>query len=305
MTGDCHCATGQHWSAGVACSYILGSPCLEKATLHGIPCVFSGFRELEFFGLFEPAQPGTAMVVELASREEVLEVRISGMVGDSFTLRLDASTRGKDVLKMVRAQVTHKPGSRISLVNGANALSLTRSLKEQVPQDLGEEAVELAYVYTKVNVVEAWLYLNGEPVDNEEAADGITRVEGLENESLEQVILPSSLQSPHLATTLTRVWIRWLCPAAYRLSICWEHLTRGLRRLPGQAACRLSNLERSLARVLNRWLCRAACRLSGLVQTITRVWSAWLCQGWDLTFGKGFNHSLGYLTFPSSLKVWW
>lgn len=157
--------------------------------------MFSGFRELEFFGLFEPAQPGTAMVVELASREEVLEVRISGMVGDSFTLRLDASTRGKDLLKMVRAQVTHKPESRISLVNGANALSLTRSLKEQVSQDLGEEAVELAYVYTKVNVVEAWLYLNGEPVDNEEAADGITRVEGLENESLEQVILPSSLQS--------------------------------------------------------------------------------------------------------------
>ena len=159
--------------------------------------MFSGFRELEFFRLFEPAQPGTAMVVEeLASREEVLEVRISGMVGDSFTLRLDASTRGKDLLKMVRTQVSHKPGSRISLVNGANALSLTRSLKEHVSQDLGEEAVELAYVYTKINnIVEAWIYLNGEPVDNEEAADGITRVEGLENESLEQVILPSSLQT--------------------------------------------------------------------------------------------------------------
>ena len=114
------------------------------------------------------------VVEELSSHEEVLEVRISGMVGDSFTLRLDASIRGKDLLKMVRVQVAHKPGSRISLVNGANALSLTRSLKEQVSQDLGE--VELSYVYGKVSVVEAWLYLNGEPVDNEEfAADGITR----------------------------------------------------------------------------------------------------------------------------------
>lgn len=69
---------------------------------------FQASGSLNFLGslTIEPAQPGTAMIVEeLASREEVLEVRISGMVGDSFTLRLDASTRGKDLLKMVRLRL--------------------------------------------------------------------------------------------------------------------------------------------------------------------------------------------------------
>ena len=135
------------------------------------------------------------------------------------------------------------------------------------------------------------------------------------------------MESPELKGWKTKVLSRWFCRAACRVHIwlllwpesgsgdfaqqptdsqfvgsIWPEAWEGyLAKQP----CRLSNLERSLARILNRWLCRAACRLSGLVQTITRVWSAWLCQGWDLTFGKGFNHSLGYLTFPSSLKVWW
>ena len=117
---------------------------------------------------------------------ELLQIDVRSLMGEGFLLGIPASNTGKDLQSMIALQIPQKPGCHISLQHESKKLSLRKSLKEQGFH--GE--VTLCYVYTRVDLLAAWKYLNGnlflevreKPLEEEDIVlEGITRIHGIEN----------------------------------------------------------------------------------------------------------------------------
>ena len=96
---------------------------------------------------------------------------------DSCHSEVEDSMTGRQLRKMISAELPSKDGSRILLQHRSSPLSLDQTLRQQ---GIVGEGVTLSYLWIPVNVYAAWQYLQGEPVeDQEEPLEGLTQIEVL------------------------------------------------------------------------------------------------------------------------------
>eukprot|EP00434_Breviolum_minutum_P001192 symbB.v1.2.001043.t2/scaffold56.1/size371842/14 len=129
-----------------------------------------------------------------ATSKWTLKVEVTSVWGDVQTLSFPGSILGRELRKTLTTWLPSKPGTRVAWQLGAKELELDKTLEELSE---GKRSVSVSYVYLPVNVLDAWNYLRGlhiEDNDGHFALEGVTELSGISSvQQLEH--LPQSLQT--------------------------------------------------------------------------------------------------------------
>ena len=198
--------------------------------------------------------------------------------GDGCVLSVEASTLGREVLKMVSRQLPWKKGARISLHRLDLPLMLHQTLQEQGIVD----NTTLSCTFVPTDLFAAWSYLKGFPVPEAEVAlEGLTWITGkISTESLHH--LPRSLESLAVLPTGTYSLEEVSLPSALR---CLT-LDYGFNQEMKGVALPSGLQELTFGRDYNQSL-RGVSLRSNLK---------------SLTFGDNFDQSLEGVDWPSCLE---
>eukprot|EP00435_Cladocopium_sp_Y103_P032240 s1318_g8.t1 len=264
---------------------------------------------------------------------ELVDIRVCNLAGSTdFSVRLPVSKCGRDLLEAVCRRLPSKPGANIALQHGPKMLKMHRNLQEQGLGSLGAKGHDpqvtqvVTYVYTAVNLLETWMYLKEQPVDEEfTSLEGITELQGVEslellrilprslqqltlgsgfNESLEHVNLPNCLQSLtfgfdfnctlegiHFPSTLEHLTFG----STFNQSLVGIRFPVGLRSLTFGFDFNQSFQQVQFPTSLQDF------RL-GSDFNLTLEDVNWPTSLQNLTFGFAFNQSLKNVHLPSGLK---
>ncbi|CAK8996303.1 unnamed protein product [Durusdinium trenchii] len=231
-------------------------------------------------------QQNCIMAVD-GSYESLLELRVVGLDGEGFSLRLPDPKSGRDLFVLIRGRVPSKPGAQLSVYIGAEGLSLKKTLREQ---GIGSEET-LSYMFLPTNLAQAMNLIQGFPVEDEFALDGIVELAGIEDT---QTILwmnwPSTLLELTFGVNLPvgrqsplRGWIL--------------QMTLHKVKLPGLRLIFPDEYNQSLKRIV--WP-------NGLKELqIGQVEEGvdWPSGLKELTMGREFDHCLQKVNFPSNLEI--
>lgn len=214
------------------------------------------------------------------SYESLLELRVVGLDGEGFSLRLPDPKSGRDLFVLIRGRVPSKPGAQLSVYIGAEGLSLKKTLREQ---GIGSEET-LSYMFLPTNLAQAMNLIQGFPVEDEFALDGIVELAGIEDT---QTILWMNWPSTLLELTFGDFFnhrvekIKW--PTSLKSLEFGARFNQSLLgvSLPSTLECLYfgGKYDKSLKGV----------KLPGSLTF--------------LTFGDSFNQSLDKVEFPSGLKT--
>ncbi|CAK8992687.1 unnamed protein product [Durusdinium trenchii] len=198
-----------------------------------------------------------------------------GLDGEALPLDLLPNATGREVYRALTERLPLKEGARVCVQIGREKISLRKAVK-----DYGlESGSYVGYVYVPVNLHEAWRYLQGWPVDDEEfTLEGVTQLGGVPsveslpssltelilhpdfNQSLEKVLWPGSLQSLSFGFSFNQTLEGTIWPNQLR------SLTFGAE----------------FNQHLDEWALPSSLE--------------------SLTFGIGFNRSLDHVSLPDGLK---
>eukprot|EP00435_Cladocopium_sp_Y103_P027979 s595_g6.t4 len=223
-----------------------------------------------------------------------LELHISGLSNYEFTLTVDDTMLGSELLKKVREQLPSKQASVISLIYRVSSLSLEETLRGQ---GLADHA-DLQYVYLPADMCSAWKGLRG-IVEDQEPPDTPAPSE-LVN-ALERVRLPSSLQSLTFQNRFNQ------SIEGVNLPDNLEHLSFGFRfnqslehvNLPASLRSLTfgHNFNQDLLRVQFPAALETLAFGNDFAQSLVRVKLP--SQLLHLTLGNDFNHSLEGVAWPA------
>ena len=233
--------------------------------------------------------------------------------GEEFSLRVERSTLGSEVRKMVLDHLPARSGAKLVLDHmkhqtseqgGQKAvrLKLHQTLQEQ---GLAEaETAILCCTYVPTQLQAAWCFLRGfETPEAELSLEGVTHLTH-PHLVLAFSIFPKALSVWLLVMTSTRVWNTWPCLTVCRIWLLAVASTRVWNAWPCLTVCRIWLLEIASTKSLER------VTLPNSLQNLTfgssfnqsLEWRDLASQSADLTFGFDFNQSLERVTLPNSLQ---
>ena len=160
-----------------------------------------------------------------ADETDEVDLQVLCMTGEGVRLNVLRSMLGYDLRRLVSEKFPCKPGAKLAVYHGNAKLALNQTLGEQ---GMVGTSATLSCTYIPTNVYTAWSYVRGLPICEEDfVLEGVTQLEGAVpgkylhhlprslarltfesnfNQSLEQVTLPSSLQSLSFGGISTKAW---------------------------------------------------------------------------------------------------
>ncbi|CAK8995790.1 unnamed protein product [Durusdinium trenchii] len=95
------------------------------------PCIPLAVLALAAASPLPPACSTKSVMKEDNFGNGIVVIRVVGLDGEGFTLRLPESKSGYDVWKMAKDRLPCKSGAAVSIYNGSEKLAMSRTLREQ------------------------------------------------------------------------------------------------------------------------------------------------------------------------------
>jgi hypothetical protein len=209
----------------------------------------------------------------------LVELEVRGLNGELVRTKLPAVCTGKQVRKMVAEKLPSRPGAKFLLSHGTSQLlMLDRTLPEQ---GIVGQQVTLNYTMCPTDLCAAWSFVTGTIPSQEEALEGLTRIEGATTSDYLRH-LPETLQTLTFGNTFNRKLQGMTFPSNLVSLTFGEHFNQNLVGVTFP-----NNLQSlTFGEQFNQ-------NLEGVTFPNNLL---------RLTFGKKFNQNLEDVILPSNLQ---